>query len=111
MPEAQIAAMAGSAFFIGWTKRSIFTDSADVYIQNDLSPLWSESNTYLEIVEHELGHAMGLRHIQANTLMYWEIAGDILTPTCDDAAQWFSIRGMPVMTEECPQGGTFTYEH
>lgn len=83
-------------------------DSADIYLPIDKVDI---PMTNHQSITHELGHAMGLKHMQAGALMYWNLDDQSQTPTCDDAAQWLSIRHMSVKTRLCPNGGSFILSH
>lgn len=48
---------------------------------------------FRHIVEHELGHALGLEHTERDTLMYWSVRGGANTIVCADVAQFCSIHG------------------
>jgi hypothetical protein len=68
------------------TWRHSMSDSADTYLAVD-------STITVTAVAHEIGHAMGLQHSQAGTLMFWATgAGLAAAPTCSDLAQYLSLR-------------------
>ena len=90
---------------IGYTTYYFGRDSADVYIPND----WD--NKLVEDITHELGHAMGMNHTQAGTVMCWNASCASDGPSCGDIVQWTTMRGLSPFTVECPNGGSFRYEH
>ena len=97
--KSQIVAL-GIPSTIGFTNRSGISDRADVYL------LVTDG---VRAVAHELGHAMGLEHTQAGTLMCDDSGCAAFVPTCDDAAQWDAVRHGIVADRSCPKGGSFTY--
>jgi hypothetical protein len=73
---------------IGITDYVAAYDSAEMWIANDTE--WSVH----QLVEHEVGHAMGLSHHGPGSLMFYRTGPDeALAPTADDVAQWFEVRG------------------
>lgn len=99
--------------YLASTSRHHMSDSADTYLATDDMSMY-DSGTQVWAIAHELGHAMGLDHIDGNgvNVMYWEANNQYhALPSCDDAAQFYAIRGLSTKTEACPQGGSFTYFH
>jgi hypothetical protein len=71
--------------------------SANVYVFVDrMQPVGeatSESALMQQTMAHELGHAMGMRHTAAGTLMAANAVQQSPTVTADDVAQFWSVRG------------------
>ena len=93
-----------------YTSRHHNVDGADVYVAVDYDSRFS-AEVLRQILAHEFGHAMGLEHIAGTNVMNWVVQGQAPTPTCNDVAQWLSIRHQDVRTEQCPEGGSFVYFH
>lgn len=72
-----------------WVGVTLFKNSAkdgsEVFV--DVSALWPD-----EILLHELGHAIGLDHDVAGTIMYDSISPTADKITCRDVAQWYHVR-------------------
>lgn len=70
--------------------------SADVYVFVDRMQPVGAATTQAQLLQqtmaHELGHAMGLRHAAAGTLMAADAAEQSPTVTADDVAQFRSVR-------------------
>ena len=47
---------------------------------------------------HEMGHAMGLEHNSEGTVMFPDINGASITPTCEDVFKWYYVRGQNAPT-------------
>jgi Matrixin len=81
----------------GLTVRSPSSDSARTtldtgkiaYGQNPYDPTAQKLQT---VAAHELGHAMGLVHTAAGSLMYFDADLAPMLPTAADLAQWQSLR-------------------
>jgi hypothetical protein len=66
-----------------------------------VDPTFGDADTTLHILEHELGHAFGLVHTGAATVMFSMVSPLAVQnvaaqdPTCSDAEQYVSLRGIP----------------
>lgn len=110
--DSFIIAHNGNNKEIGLTVRQWYLDRADIYLPLDSDQKQCNSaSCMLQNLTHEMGHAMGLAHTQAQTVMFWINGNASSTITCDDIAQWMELRQMSSKTELCPQGGTFSYFH
>lgn len=97
---------------IGLTYRHAPEDSADIFLPVDRDATLT-SAAWTETAAHELGHGMGLEHISndgGNNIMYWELDG-VPVPTCDDAAEYLSLRHQSTITPQCQKGGFWSYYH
>jgi len=95
------------------TSRHNLLDSSDTYLAEDAMGAY-DTDTQVSVIAHELGHAMGLEHIDGNGVnaMFWESNNQHNPlPSCNDAAEWYSTRGLSSKTEACPEGGSFVYYH
>jgi hypothetical protein len=63
----------------------------DVDIESFVS-FWTE-NYNVEMIEHEMGHAMGLEHHVGHFLMNPAMEG-VIEPQCDDIRQYYELRHM-----------------
>lgn len=96
---------------VGFTVRFDYDDSANVYFPTD-TDIGEKPDYFAMIATHELGHAVGLRHTEAGTVMYWEGTNNqSLVPTCNDVAQYMTLRGLSDKTAECPNGGKVVLYH
>lgn len=82
----------GEQDILGETKRDAAHDSSYIWIVRDVETV---PNGFFTVTEHELGHAMGLFHTQAGTLMAPNLDIEALYPTCTDVNQYDKIRGWP----------------
>jgi hypothetical protein len=80
----------GHAGLVAWTE-SYHTGYEDVAIYRDVP---AEFTPYVEeTIEHELGHAFGLPHIQMHTVMYATIGPDQAAHvTSADVAEFWKVR-------------------
>lgn len=97
-PESQemtdmrcIASEAHGLYPIGCTHRSDFSDTANISISKDII---TDNAQLLMVSAHEIGHAMGLSHTGAGTIMCSSVGCTSLAPTCKDVNQYVSLRGM-----------------
>jgi hypothetical protein len=103
--QDEIVALGGEPSTLGRTMRSDMSDRADVYILSYADPSANVTRT----IAHELGHAMSLEHTQRGTVMCFETGCAAPVPTCDDVAQWDSVRHGFMADSKCPNGGAFAY--
>lgn len=106
--EAAIEAMRGNnaSDVIGYTYRTYSNDNSTIYIPLDATANLSLT-TLTTVMAHELGHALGLQHTQAGTVMYWSIGGAAPLPTCNDLQRFWNIRRAISSNFVCPNGGTY----
>lgn len=120
--EANNFSLAGSATLentlaltqVDYKQHSDIYISEDIDAKENLTP-FQQTQTMM----HELGHAMGMFHTQPETLMCWAqtcalstVEPDAVRPTCDDIAQWMSVRKQSDWNWiGCPYGGYFILEH
>lgn len=91
---------------VGLTIRTYPNDNSIIYIPLDATAGF-DLTTMTTIMAHELGHALGLQHTQAGTVMCWLNQCDSLLPTCDDYQQWLDIRNATGSNFVCPHGGDY----
>jgi len=108
VPPSEIASITADTGCIGWT--AAYPSNSVIFIPSVLPSGWNTAADLKQVIEHEMGHAMGLSHTQASTLMFQNAGDQAATPTCDDVAQWMSVRGQSEITTNCPQGGSFTVQ-
>lgn len=98
----------GETYKHGWNGQSdIFLPPTAPYDSGDSA---ADLARFTQVAAHEIGHAMGLLHTQPGTVMFHGAEKAAMLPTCDDLAQYLSIRGMRDSSPECPSGGSFTLE-
>jgi hypothetical protein len=62
------------------------------------------------IIEHEMGHGLGLSHATSG-VMYWQLGGGDLSVTCADYSQWATLRNMTETTRLCPTVANYAIDH
>jgi hypothetical protein len=76
--------------YIGYTQTDTIYDSGSMWMDMDVandSARWNMEN-------HEVGHALGLKHSPAGQLMYWTYDKDQATSiTCADQKRFYDVRG------------------
>jgi Metallo-peptidase family M12 len=97
---SEIASLGAKADALAYTVRTDLDDRAEVVFL---------PRAGTRAIAHELGHAMGLEHTQTGTLMCADGSCAAVTPTCDDVAQWSSVRHARSAERSCPHGGWFVY--
>lgn len=84
---------------LGLTAGGINSNGAEIYIDVPGIEGTQYAANFTQIVEHELGHAMGLKHMTPGHLMAPFIEDMADGPTCGDVQQWQEVRGTII---HCP---------
>jgi hypothetical protein len=102
----------GDMDVIGATTRKGDNNSSNLYLPVDRDAEYNQQ-IMSQLIAHEMGHAFGLSHV-ANTdnIMYWIVDDKTATkPSCSDSSQYLDLRHINRITEECPNGGSYSYYH
>jgi hypothetical protein len=85
----QIEVLSGHSTYIGYTMRDLGHDRADAFIGSDIS----DPVEWYTTLKHEMGHCMGLVHVNANVIMYPGWGSEVSrVVTCADVQQYASVR-------------------
>lgn len=76
---------------LGWTFYN--NNSGDIYLGMD-SYISNDKKALLQVVEHELGHGLGLVHTKPGDLMCKNTSCGALEVTCNDVHQYQTLRYM-----------------
>lgn len=85
----------GHEAWVAWANRREWDGGELVFLLPRVVNLKVET-----IAAHEIGHAMGLEHAPAGTIMCWDTSCQADRVTCQDVRQWQLIRNLA--PQECP---------